>query len=342
MRIKRLLKFSFAISSFSLFFASVSFAQPTQNPPTKVNFGYSQNPKTNVKKENSAPTSNPQSNVQTSAVTEQIAPTENRSIAKTTFEIAKRASTKSISPTEVYKVGIGDILLISLQNAASKATNYFTVLSDGTIDYPLAGEMVFVSGSTVEEIEDSLKAKIKLYENPQVSVKLREFASHSIRVLGLVEKAGEKFLQREAMPLYAVRAEAVVLSTATGVTVKRANSQTERFSLSDSKYEDVLIFPGDIVEFTSNEKRGSLSAAFYYIGGKIVSPGQKDFSSGMTLTQAVLASGGLKKSDAKKAIVRRKNEQGMLVSTEYNLKNIKNGRSPDPALQSGDTIEIQD
>ena len=60
----------------------------------------------------------------------------------------------------------------------------------------------------------------------------------------------------------------------------------------------------------------------------------------MTLTQAILASGGLRKSTAKKVTIRRKNEQGLLVATEVNLKAVNEGKTPDPALQSGDTIEV--
>ncbi len=127
-------------------------------------------------------------------------------------------------------------MIISLQNAPGNATNYFTVLSDGTIDYPLAGEMVSVQGLTTEEIEDLLEEKIKLYENPQVVVKVREFASHTFTVLGLVEKAGEKFLQREAMPLYVVRAEAVTQPQATVAVIKRTNcgnrkNKSQRFEI---------------------------------------------------------------------------------------------------------------
>jgi polysaccharide export outer membrane protein len=338
MRINRLVKFSILISGFSIIFGVQAFAQPTQNPPTRVNFGYSQNPKTKSKQENNPATSSPQLNVQPSDSTVQKPQNENRSIAKKTLEIAKRANSKSLPPTEIYKVGAGDILFISLQNAPAKATNYFTVLNDGTIDYPLAGEMVSVLGFTTEEIEDLLREKIKLYENPQVLVKLREYASHSITVLGLVEKPGEKFLQREAIPLYVVRAEAIVSPNATGIMIKRTNSQTEKFNLNDSKYEDVLVFPGDMIEFTSD--KSSQTAPFYYIGGNISSPGQKDFYNGITLTQAILVSGGVRKTEAKRVYIRRKNEQGMLVLSEYNLKEIRNGKSPDPALQAGDTIEI--
>jgi protein involved in polysaccharide export with SLBB domain len=343
MRIKWLKKLSIFLSIFPVVFVGFvgqAFAQETQTTPTKVNFGYSQNPKTKSKKETAEVPTNVQQ-TDSSENTEQK--TENTTVAQKTFDIAKRANLANISPAEIYKVGIGDVLFISLQNAPSKESNYFTVLNNGTIDYPLAGEMISVTGFTAEEIEDLLKEKIKLYENPQVSVKLREYASHSITVLGLVEKAGVKFLQREAIPLYVVRAEAVVQSKASGVSIKRANSQTEKFDLKDAKYEEVLVFPGDIVEFTAGDAKSFANTdapPFYYIGGNVSAAGQKDFYAGITLTQAILASGGLKKSDAKKVTIRRKNEQGLLVPTEYNLKEIKNGKLPDPVLQAGDTIEI--
>ena len=53
--------------------------------------------------------------------------------------------------------------------------------------------MISVSGRTVEEIEELLSGKIKLYENPQVSVKFREYASHPINVLGLSKNRARSF-----------------------------------------------------------------------------------------------------------------------------------------------------
>ena len=331
-------------------------AQETQNQPTKINnFGQSRNPKTKPKQADTQiqaqeitaqtnQTVSPANENQPNTDTQTDTDFESRSVASKTLEVVKRAKTEAFAPTDIYKVGIGDVLFISLQNAPSNASNYFTVLNDGTIDYPLAGVMIAVTGMTVEEIEDSLKAKIKLYENPQVSVKLREYASHSITVLGLVEKAGQKFLQREAIPLYVVRAEAVVQTRADRVIIKRADSTTEKFDLRESKYENILIFAGDIIEFTAADAQAvenSNTPQFFYIGGNIISSGQRNFTAGMTLTQAILASGGLRKVGAKKVIVRRKNEQNLLVPSEYNLKDIKDGKSPDPILQPGDTVEIE-
>lgn len=353
-------KFIIIVLAWALFGAAHAFAQTD-----KKNFGFSGNPKTKSKtsitepKTETAPPVKPEiaDNKTQTETTETLTaetptvetPTienpefESRSVASKTLEVVKQANIKAVSPTEIYKVGIGDVLFISLQNAPAKASTYFTVLNDGKIDYPLAGEMLSVSGLTVEEIEDLLKEKIKLYENPQIAVKVREHASHQITVLGLVEKAGEKYLPREAVPLFMIRAEAIVQPRADTLIIKRADATTEQIDLRDEKSENVLIFPGDILEFKSSlgdVEASSATKQFYFIGGNINAGGQKDFHTGLTLTQAILASGGLKKNNVKRVVIRRKNQAGLLSPIEFDLNLIKDGKQPDPLINAGDTIEI--
>lgn len=355
---KTLLKsFLFTAAAAIFLFAGQSFGQETTNTGRR-NSPFAPNPK---KKSENVVTQNVGNDVNTKAekivkidaankipdvakndVNFQNAGFESRSAANKTLEVAKRAGIAAASPTEIYKVGVGDVLFISLQNAPAKESTYFTVLNDGSIDYPLAGEMMSVQGLTTDEIEKALAEKIKLYKNPQLSVNIREHNSHSYQVLGMVEKPGEKFLQREAVPLFVVRAEAIVQPKVDRVTIKRANSQTETIDLKDNKYEDILIFSSDIVEFSAVNNKVVVfeQPQFYYIGGAIKSGGQKDFYKGLTLTQAILACGGLKKSSVQDVIIRRKNSEGLLVPTNYNLKEIKEGKAADPILEAGDTIEI--
>lgn len=269
---------------------------------------------------------------------------ENSSIAKKTREIAKKASKEALLPTEVYKVGINDVLFISLQHSSNSSSRYYTVLNDGNIDYPLAGELVSVAGLTTEEIEELLRVKVTLYKNPDITVTVREHASHKIVVLGSVEKTGEKFLRREAMPLYVIRAEAIVKPNATHVVLKRGDAEKQTFDLNDSKTGEILIQSGDIIEFTNNEKITKTAAVtgFYYVGQLVRQFGRRDFYEGLTLTQAILESGGLRNSKIDKVIIRRKNEEGLLESITYKLKDIKEGKIPDPELEAGDTIESVD
>ncbi|MDQ3799067.1 MAG: polysaccharide biosynthesis/export family protein [Acidobacteriota bacterium] len=270
---------------------------------------------------------------------------ESRSVAKKTLDIVKRKSSATASPTEIYKVGAGDVLDIRILNSPARDSTLFTVLESGAIDYPLAaGEApVEVAGLTSDEIEDLLKERVKLYENPQISVTVRDYASHTISVLGLVEKPGAKVLRREAIPLYVIMAEAIPHPSANKATILRAaDKQTITVNLEDN---ETLIYPNDIVRVISGSSSGggknsSGQSQFYYIGGEIVSAGQKEFHEGITLTQSILACGGLKKSSVRKVVIRRKDAQGKLVPTEYDLKFIKEGKIADPLLEAGDTIEI--
>ncbi|HEY0657724.1 MAG TPA: polysaccharide biosynthesis/export family protein [Pyrinomonadaceae bacterium] len=334
-------KFSIAAFLFCCASSMFVYGQKAGEKNEKVNFRYSQNPKIKTKTPQQAKNEQNKTANPAEGFIASTSGNENSSIARKTLEIAKHASIAALSPTEVYKVGIGDILFINLQNSPKDST-YYTILNDGTIDYPLAGEMISVAGLTTEEIEEVLRRKIKLYENPEISVTIREFASHIITVLGLVEKAGEKKLQREAVPLYVVRAEAIVQSKATQAVIRRKNADAEILNLKDAKSDEVLVFPGDIIEFNSGNNGAAMHSNFYYIGGGILSGGQKEFYQGLTLTQAILAAGGLKKSNVKKVVIRRKNSQGMLISWLYDLKAIKDGKAPDPTLELGDTIEIGD
>lgn len=261
------------------------------------------------------------------------------SIAQATYKIAKDAETRALPLTEVYKIGSGDVLFISLKNYP-QGSGYFTVRADGTIDYPLAGENVQVLDQTTDVVEDIVAGGIKLFPDPQVEVRVRQYGSHRISVAGLVENAGEKYLQREAMPLYAIRAEAVVSPKVSKVNVLRGPHQkSESYDPRDPKTDDVLIYPGNTVEFTA-EAVSTAAVGSFFIGGDVVSGGQKNLTDGLTLYQAVIVSGGTK-GDPKKAIIRRKNEKGTFTVIEHSLRSIRDGKAMDPFLSSGDVIEIK-
>ena len=224
-----------------------------------------------------------------------------KTIARETIEIAKGAA--NVSPTGVYRVGVGDVLLIEIQNGHS-TTSYYTVRPDGTIDFPLAGENVVVTGQTADDIQESLGNAVKLYEKPQIVVKVREYASHSVLVTGLVDAPGSQQLRRDAVPLYIIRAAAIVWPVASGVKITREkDAKVESFLLSDETADGVLVFPGDLVEFIGSNDASTIG--YYFIGGEITTSGKRDLSTGLTLSQAIIASGGAK-GNAKKALVRRR------------------------------------
>jgi protein involved in polysaccharide export with SLBB domain len=250
----------------------------------------------------------------------------------------EEAIVKAAPPlTNIYRVGGGDVLDIRLLNASTRESTLFTVMADGLLEYPLAGEPLQVAGLTTEEINDRLTPKIKLYDNPKIVVSVREYASHNVIISGLVNDPGTKVLRREAMPLYVVLAEAQLKPEAGRATIMRADGQSIVVNLSDQKATTTLVLPGDVITLTAAPPA---APQFFYIGGQINSPGQKDFHAGMTLTQAVLASGGTTRFAGGKVKVSRQGQDGRLVTTEYSLKQVESGKIPDPVLQPGDRLDV--
>ena len=246
-------------------------------------------------------------------------------------------NSKPIDPSSVYRVGVGDVLDIRLLNANGRESTLFIVMAGGLLEYPLAGEPLQVAGLTTEEIDKQLTAAVKVYENPELVVSVREFASHTVIVTGLVNDPGTKVLRREAVPLYVVLAEAQPRPEAGRATIMRAGGQNIEVKLADAKAMTTLVMPNDVVTLAALPPA---PPQFFYIGGAINSPGQKDFHQGLTLTQAVLASGGTTRFAGSKVKVSRQGADGRLVTTEYNLKHIEAGKIPDPVLEAGDRLEV--
>ncbi|HEV2707310.1 MAG TPA: polysaccharide biosynthesis/export family protein [Pyrinomonadaceae bacterium] len=245
----------------------------------------------------------------------------------------------AVSPTSIYRIGAGDVLDIRLLNDTNtRASTLYTVMAGGVLEYPLAGDPLNVAGMTTEELAGQLIAELKrraVYDKPQVRVSVREYASHTVMVSGLAADPGAKVLRREAVPLYVVIAEAQPKpEAARAVVISHTNGQSTTIDLNDANGMNVLVYPGDVVTLISRPPE------FYFIGGMITSPGQKDFHAGLTLTQAVLASGGVTVKTGASVKVSRQGADGRLVSTEYVLQQIEEGKIPDPVLRPGDRVEV--
>ena len=164
---------------------------------------------------------------------------------------------------------------------------------------------------------------------------MREYASHAVLVSGLVGDPGTKILRREAIPLYVVIAEAQPKPEAgRAVVISHATGKATNVDLGDAAGLNTLVQAGDVINLVVRPPE------FFYVGGEIASPGQKDFHSGMTLTQALLAAGGVTAQAGGKVKVARAGADGRLVSAEYDLRQIEAGAVADPVLQAGDRIEV--
>jgi len=256
-------------------------------------------------------------------------------IAETIDAAAKPTADEGL--TKIYRVGPGDVLDVRLTDGVPAQSTLFTVSAAGFLEHAELSTPIRSAGLTVDDIaariEEDLKQRSSI-KNPRVSVAVEEYISHTILVSGLVKEPGTKSLKREGIPLFVVIADAQPLPEAGRVSVQR-NASNESFliDLSETSALKMLVRPGDVVSLLEREDQ------FFYLSGLVKSPGEKIFRRGLTLTQAIIAAGGLSK-DGKKAELARDNGKGFLVVKRYKLKDVEAGKVPDPQIQTGDRITI--
>ena len=255
--------------------------------------------------------------------------------AKGTNSINSTSSDEDL--TRIYRVGAGDVLDIRFAHSSDTRSTLFTVTPGGLLEHPTLTEPLPVAGLTVDEITTRLEEDLRrraINENPTISVGVRDYQSHTILVSGLVKEPGTKILRREAIPLYVVIADAQPMAEAGRATlVSRDTKDVLDIELTDSQKMDRLVRPGDVITLHPPLTQ------YFYVGGEVKSAGEKPFRRGLTLTQAILAAGGLTR-DAREAQLARDSGNGFLAVTRFKLKDLNSGKLQDPPIQPGDRITV--
>ena len=247
-----------------------------------------------------------------------------------------KTTSDEMALTRIYRIGPNDVLDVRVADSTSSESTLFTVTPAGLLEHPLLAEPMQVDGLTVEELSVRIESDLKrrALDRTKVTVGVRDYASHTILVSGLVKDSGTKILRREAIPLYVVVADAQPLPEAARVTVMR-NEANQLFDieLTEVSEMNLLVRPGDVVTLHAN------ATQFLYVGGEVKFPGEKTYRRGLTLTQAMLAAGGVV-GKPKEARLGRDDGRGFLIVTKFKLKDIESGKVPDPLVRPGDRISV--
>src|SRR5689334_13260744 len=116
------------------------------------------------------------------------------------------------SANDGVRIGGGDLLLVSVFGA-SDYNHEVRVGTDGSVNLPFIG-LVKVAGLTPREVSADLQLRLSrggYFNNPQVNVFVKEYATQGVSILGEVQKPG-------VYPLYGSRTLFDVLSAAQGTT----------------------------------------------------------------------------------------------------------------------------
>ncbi|HKR13289.1 MAG TPA: polysaccharide biosynthesis/export family protein [Pyrinomonadaceae bacterium] len=247
-----------------------------------------------------------------------------------------KTNVEELALTRIYRIGANDVLDVRVADPTSTQSTLFTVTPAGFLEHPLLIEPMPVNGLTAEEVTARIESDLKrrALDATKVSVGVRDYASHTILVSGLVKEAGTKILRREAIPLYVVVADAQPLPEAARVNVVRNDSnQAFEIDLTESSEMNLLVRPGDVITLHASEMQ------FLYVAGEVKSPGEITYRRGLTATQAMIAAGGVI-GKPKEIRLGRDDGRGFLIVTKFKLKDVESGKVPDPVVQPGDRLMV--
>jgi polysaccharide export outer membrane protein len=246
-----------------------------------------------------------------------------------------------------YRVGAGDVLDVTVfgNDDLSRTT---TVQTGGTIALPLLGE-VPVAELTVPEIKRKLTTLLArdYLVNPQVEVKVREYQSQSVTVLGEINAPGRKPLRgRTRLIDVLVEAGGFTPRASGEVLISRSDGQFEsgerlmRVRLSSSTPS-----PQDQINLELRLRNGDIVTASpkYYVTveGEVQRPGRYVLELDLTVTGAISTAGGLTRFGASDVKLRRVDPRtGQVQILTVDLKDVRKGKRPDVPLQANDVISV--
>ena len=242
-----------------------------------------------------------------------------------------------------YRIGVGDKLEIAVFGH-DDLTKIVEVRSDGTINYPLIGD-ISVAGKNVGEIDAEITRVLgKDYlVDPQVSVDVREYQSQWVTIIGEVHNPGKYVLKRN-MRVIDVLAEAggvtkeagaqvlITRRNAEGVPRQIALDRTQLMS-QDNEETNILLQHNDILAVGERD--------LFYIRGEVTRPGPYQFESGLTILRAISYAGGFTQfANRKQVDILRSGTDGVQKKLTVNLKAIEEGKKQDLPLLPGDSVIV--
>lgn len=264
--------------------------------------------------------------------------------------------------SDSYVIGRDDVLDINVWQSPD-LTKSVAVQSDGTIDYPLLGNIA-VAGITATDLAKILQEKLAqgFVKEPKVSVSVKEYNSKKILVFGEVAKPGLYKLRGEIPLLELLFMVGGANQGAKRMTIIRPSAPATYVPPSGSLLppsgpdannsssleidlialmskgdlsQNVMIKPGDTIYVSSG------TGLRYYVLGQVANPGPYEWTQDITVLEAIKAAGGVKEKGAANRIRVRKFVDGHKEDLKVNVLEIMKGKKKDDVVvKAGDTIIV--
>ena len=243
-----------------------------------------------------------------------------------------------------YRLGVRDVLQITVFGHED-LTRTETVPSSGTLTFPLIGE-IQVAGRTTDAVQRELtERREKDYlVNPHVTVRVKEYESQWVNVVGQVEEPGKYYLKGTAR-LADVITEAGGLADEAGndIVVTRHGGSSggateiridrdDLFSHDNEQY-NIVLRTGDVIDVGEQE--------MFFIQGEVERPGTYPLEKGYTLLKAITVAGGFSQWADRKQVELLRDEEGQRRRRVLNLKAIAERKQQDIELEPEDIIIVK-
>jgi polysaccharide biosynthesis/export protein len=252
-----------------------------------------------------------------------------------------------------YRIGLLDQIEV-IVSRHPELSMVVAVNEQGMISLPRSEKLFSVVCRTESELQQEITNEYKKFlVKPFVNVRVTQQNSQPFAVIGAVEKPSNFFMNRRIslLGLIAQAGGAKVEKAGTKVQVARLGGisgceinesnqdgssefRFETYSLKDvySLKVNPELRPGDIVRV--------LEADEVYVVGNVVKPQPIVLKDGLTVSQAIAASGGVLSSTKSKQILIRRKVDGNTVEIIVDLEKINKKQIPDVLLLSDDIVDV--
>ncbi len=225
--------------------------------------------------------------------------------------IANTDATTIAEARPIYIINVGAQLLITVFGH-DELTALVTVRPDGKIAYPMAGD-VDAAGSTIVQLSSVIGKRLSdlgYYEDPQVTVQLKEPGQEIIYIFGDVKEPGQKRFSEPVNVVEVLAAAGGYIKTADLANARIRKKQGEVISvdLENLLKKDIIdqgvvndelltdrftLENGDVLIIPSIIKEDQIT-----IIGHVQEPGHYSVESAISLVEALALAGGTSKATA--------------------------------------------
>lgn len=227
-----------------------------------------------------------------------------------------------IFAAEAYLLGGGDTVNIAVYEQPDLATVVRISQDDGTIAFPLLGE-VAIGGLSPETAGSKIATLLKergFIKNPQVTLTVQEFLSQKIPVMGRVNSPGEYSLKGESRVIDLISQAGGLSEDAADVitVVKNEGGKSVKYEIDLLRFyagdmsQNIKVSRGDFILVPKMNR--------FFIQGEVTGPGMYRLERDMTVMQALSVGGGLNDRGTYKGMkVARHNADGTTQTIKVEL-----------------------